>query len=95
LGNKIYYPNKRSGSAGSGTSDPGPGISGSGIGFCAQSDLQVGPRAPHTSTMASFRYFNNCNGKSPNTRIVMANLKNLKIVMASILLTLEYIPIGE
>ena len=31
-GNRICYPNKISGSAGSGISDPGPGISGSGNG---------------------------------------------------------------
>jgi hypothetical protein len=29
--------------------------------------LHVGPRVLDTSTMASFRYFSNCNVKSPNT----------------------------
>jgi hypothetical protein len=54
----------------------------------------VGPRALDSSIMAITSNFSNYNGKFPNSRIVMANLQNAKIVMASIKITLiQIVPI--
>jgi hypothetical protein len=46
--------------------------------------LQMGPRASNTYKMADRKEVRNCNGIFPNTRIVMAYLRNAKIVMAYI-----------